>query len=178
MGSAKQAPFVLVSGHGKKATQPCVCGDHGDPQHACRCTPRQIDRYHQKLSGPLRDRFDLTVPVGALSADALTDMAAGESSAVVRERVIAARERQRHRYQGQPCRTNADLAPRQLCEHFSLGTRERGLLRRAAARFSLSARGFDRVRRVARTIADLDRSSGVGITHLAEALEYRGFGDR
>ena len=167
------ARFMLVA-----AMNPCACGYHGEPRRECRCMLLQIDRYHLKLSGPLRDRFDLIVPVGAVSAEALTSLAPAEPSAVIRKRVIAARERQHHRYQKLPCRTNADVAHRHLREHCGLGTSERRLLRRAVTRFTLSTRSYDGVRRLARTIADLEGAARVRTAHLAEALEYRGRGDR
>ena len=116
--------------------------------------------------------------MGTVSAEALTSLARGEPSAVGRKRVIAARERQHHRYQKLPCRTNADVAHRHLREHCGLGTSERHLLRRAVTCFTLSEHGHDRVRRVARTIANLEGESRMRTTHLAEAFEYRGRGDR
>ena len=163
------ARFMLVA-----TMNPCVCGHAGDPKRECRCTPRQVAQYRGKLSGPLRDRFDMTVPVSAVPATTLTARAAGESSAAVRRRVVAARETQRDRYRELPWRTNADLRHGYLLEYCALGSKEQRLLERAVVHFELSARAYDRIRRVARTVADLDGQAAVNTTHLAEALEYRG----
>ena len=162
------ARFMLVA-----AMNPCACGYLGDPLRACRCTPLQISRYHGRLSGPLRDRLDITVPVAPVPAGTLTGPRHGESSRAVRARVLEARQRQAQRYQGLPCRTNAGLRGRRLAAFCALGPDERRLLERAVTRLGLSARAYDRVRRVARTIADLEGSAVVGAAHLAEALGYR-----
>ena len=163
------AHFMLVG-----AMNPCACGYAGASTGECRCTPLQIDRYHGKLSGPRRDRFDLTVTVAPVPATALRTSRAAEPSADVRERVMAAREAQRRRCRGLSIQTNADLGHARLTECCKLGAAEYLLLERAVTRFGLSARAYDRVRRVARTIADLDGVSSVGNGHLAQALEYRG----
>jgi magnesium chelatase family protein len=162
------ARFVLVA-----AMNPCPCGFAGDPIHACRCTPLQVARYRTRLSGPLRDRFDLTVEVPALPPTALGSAAAVETSAEVRARVIAARERQRARYAADGIRTNRELTPRLMTSHCVLDRAAVQLLDRAVARIGLSARGYDRVRKVARTIADLDDSNRIAAEHLAEALQFR-----
>ena len=163
------ARFMLVA-----TMNPCACGHAGDPRRECRCTPRQVARYRGRLSGPLRDRFDMVVPVSAVPATTLTARRGGESSEAVRRRVVVARETQRHRYRGLPYRTNADLRHGTLLKYCTLGPSEQRLLEQAVVRLELSARAYDRGRRVARTVADLDGKSTVNVTHLAEALEYRG----
>ncbi len=152
---------------------PCICGYLGDPVRACRCTPLQISRYQGRLSGPLRDRLDITVPMAPVPAGTLTGPCDGESSRVVRARVMAARQRQAQRYRGLSCWTNAGLRGQRLASFCGLGPDERRLLERAVTRLGLSARAYDRVRRVARTIADLEGSAVVGAAHPAEALGFR-----
>ena len=159
------ARFMLVG-----AMNPCPCGFHGDTRRACRCTPQQIDRYESRLSGPLRDRIDLTVAVAAMPARDLTDATGGEPSSAIRGRVVAARERQAVR----DGVLNARLHGRRLRAATLLDPDARRLLDAALTKLSLSARGHDRVLRVARTIADLGGSDRVGSEHLAEALQFRG----
>jgi magnesium chelatase family protein len=162
------ARFVLVG-----AMNPCPCGFSGDLVRECRCTPPEVTRYRSRLSGPLRDRLDLTVEVPALAPDTLGDAAVGESSASVRARVIEARRRQRERYAARGARTNSELAPSMLTKYCAVDRAGAQLLSSAAVRLGLSARSYDRVRKVARTIADLANSDMIQADHLAEALQFR-----
>jgi magnesium chelatase family protein len=162
------ARFVLVG-----AMNPCPCGFAGDAARECRCTPQQIARYHARLSGPLRDRLDLTVEVPALTPEGLGDGPGGEGSEQVRQRVAAARLRQRDRYAGDNIRTNAELTEALVGRFCRLDAKATDLLRLSAGRLGLSARGYDRVRKVARTIADLDAVAEIGLDHVAEALQFR-----
>jgi magnesium chelatase family protein len=148
-----------------------MCRYHGDQRHACKCTPQQIARYHSRLSGPLRDRLDLVVEVEAVPISELTQGTPGESSAVVRARVLAARERQAAR--SIRSRVNATLTGIELKRVAPLDAAGRRLLERSAERLHLSARAFHRVIRVARTIADISGVDAVNTEHLAEALQYR-----
>lgn len=159
------ARFMLVG-----AMNPCPCGYAGDGTRPCRCTPQQIARYGSRLSGPLRDRMDLTVPVAALPARDLTAASGGESSAEIRGRVIAARVRQLSR----DGMLNARLQGRELRARAPLDPQARRMLDAALARVALTARGHDRVLRVARTIADLAGADTIGADHLGEALQFRG----
>jgi len=160
--------FVLVA-----AMNPCPCGFMGDDRRRCRCTPSQIARYRGRLSGPLRDRIDLIVSVPSVPVEAIADGAPGEPSATVRTRVLAARQRQQARSGANGPRTNAALRGSAIARTCRPDPEGRALLRRAVETFALSARGYDRVLKVARTIADLAGEESVAAEHVAEALQYR-----
>ncbi len=163
------ARFVLIG-----AMNPCPCGYLGDPRRPCRCSPTQVDRYGSRLSGPLRDRIDLSVTVSALPPAELTSGEGGESTAAIRARVGTARARQQSRAALTNAPTNARLAHRALRQVCALDDKTERLLRHASERLGLTARAFDRVLRVARTIADVEASDRVMFDHVAEALQYRG----
>ena len=148
---------------------PCPCGHLGSTSGQCRCTPDQIARYRGKLSGPLLDRIDLHIEVPALPPEALQGPADGESSATVRGRVCAARERQLAR-QGQ---ANARLGNREIERYCQPDPAGADLLRQAMQRLGLSARAYHRILKVARTIADLAGSDSIHAAHVAEAVQYR-----
>jgi magnesium chelatase family protein len=158
------ADFMLVA-----ALNPCPCGHLGNRLRTCTCSLLAINRYRAKLSGPLLDRIDMHVEVPAVAYRDLAMGGGGESSAVVRERVETARARQRDRGP----RPNARLTGRELLAVAPLDPDGHRLLERAVERLALSARAIDRVRRLARTIADLDASTAVCVPHIAEALQYR-----
>jgi magnesium chelatase family protein len=162
------ARFMLVG-----AMNPCPCGYLGDTVRPCRCTPQQIERYRARLSGPLRDRMDLTVEVPALPPDVLADVAPGEGSAEVRARVVEARARQWGRYARDGLRTNGELTPSLMSRYCTLDRAAARLLATAATKMRLSARGYDRVRKVARTIADLAGAETISTDDTAEALQFR-----
>ena len=162
------ARFMLVG-----AMNPCPCGFLGDTVRVCRCTPVQICSYHDRLSGPLRDRLDLTVEVPALPPDALGNVDPGESSAAVRARVAVARSRQSARYEAHDMRTNAELTARLMPMYAQPDAAGLRVLSKAVSRLGLSARGYDRIRKVARTIADLAGHDGIGADEVAEALQFR-----
>jgi magnesium chelatase family protein len=158
------ARFQLVA-----AMNPCPCGYLGQSSARCRCTPDQVARYRARLSGPLLDRIDLSVEVPALGEDELMAPAAGESSAAVRARVIAAQARQTARQGKANARLDAADAERH-CRPDAAGEQ---LLRQAIGRLNLSARAYHRVLKVARTLADLGGAGGVSAAHVAEAIQFR-----
>ena len=163
------ARFTLVG-----AMNPCPCGNAGDPARACVCAAADIARYRSRLSGPMRDRVDMHVPVGAVPLAVLSAGVDGERSAAIRERVERARARQLVRY-GEPSgvSVNAHVPARMLQLLGAVSSDARVLLADAAERLVLTARGYHRVLRVARTIADLDDSRNLDLPHVAEALRYR-----
>ena len=163
------AAFTLVA-----AMNPCPCGNYGDGARPCLCTPPRVARYLSRVSGPLLDRIDLHVEVPRVAPGELTAAPAGERSAQIRRRVLAARERQRGRFGGASA-CNAAMTPRQLRRACRLGDPARAFLRTAIERLGFSARAYDRVLRVARTIADLEGAAGIAEAHLAEAVQYRVF---
>jgi magnesium chelatase family protein len=159
------ARFMLVA-----AQNPCPCGFYGDPGRPCSCAPGLRQRYRERLSGPLLDRIDLRLNVPRLSPDELLHTDPGEGSQVVRGRVGAARSLALER-QGVP---NADLSGQALRDHAALGQASATFAKTVAQQLALSGRGFDRLLRVARTIADLEGCLDLTQSHLAEAVSYRG----
>jgi magnesium chelatase family protein len=155
------------------AMNPCRCGHLGDPALACSRAPRCATDYQAKLSGPLLDRIDLHVEVNAVTAADLILPPPSEGSAEVAARVAAARAIQTARYAGTATRTNAEVDGERLEEVATPDEAGQALLAQAAAAMKLSARGYTRILRVARTIADLDGARQVGRMHIAEALSYR-----
>ncbi len=153
---------------------PCPCGYHGDPTHACVCTPGQIQRYMSKISGPLMDRIDLQIEISPVAFSDISQGQAGESSDVIRERVIRARQIQEERYkESRLIHCNAQMTERMIHEFAEPDAEGINLLRTAMERLSLSARAYSRILKVARTIADLDGSENVQMQHIAEAVGYR-----
>lgn len=157
------ARFQLVA-----AMNPCPCGYWGEPDGRCSCSAEQVQRYRNRISGPLLDRIDLQVVVPRIAFEELQGRP-GECSAVVRARVVAARERQRTR----GGELNARLEPRALAAHCGLRAEDHALLGQVMERFRLSARSYHRILKVARTVADLDGAVSIGRHHLTEALGYR-----
>jgi magnesium chelatase family protein len=154
------------------AMNPCKCGWYGHPSGRCKCSPSSVKRYHERISGPLLDRIDMYIEVPALEFEQLDKKADGESSAQIKQRVEKARELQRERYGGSiPC--NAYMGTRQLDEFCNLDDNCRRLMEAAYRSMALTARSYDRILRVARTIADLDGQENILPKHLAEAIQYR-----
>jgi magnesium chelatase family protein len=156
------------------AMNPCPCGYYGDAQRRCSCPALGVQRYLARVSGPLLDRIDLHVEVPAVPYRELSDKRSGEPSAAVRERVVAARDRQRIRFAGMPGMfANAHMRAREIREFCRLGDAGESLLRAAISRLGFSARAYHRVLKIARTLADLDGMDEIGTAHVAEAVQYR-----
>ena len=161
--------FMLVA-----AMNPCPCGYYGDPKRECRCSPGQVERYRQKISGPLLDRIDLHVEAPSVEYKELSDNVPAESSAIIRERIVNAREIQTRRFaKSRKVTCNARMSHAQLKEHCRLDDRGNELLKNAMTDLNFSARAYDRILKVARTIADLAGSDSIAPDHLLEALSYR-----
>jgi magnesium chelatase family protein len=162
------ARFALVA-----ASNPCPCGFEGDSRRRCRCLAPRLEAYRSRLSGPLLDRIDVRLRIPRLSKAELFDAEPAEASAVIRERVEEARERQRHRLSPGRIRCNAEM-PGPVARRVAMLTAEaEGVLARAVERYALSGRGFDRVLKVARTVADLEGAGRVAEAHVLEALRFR-----
>ena len=157
------------------AMNPCPCGYLGDATHRCRCSPADVTRYRKKISGPLLDRFDIIIEVPPVSPASLLGKPDGESSAAIRERVVAARARQMQRYADTGAVCNARLSGRKLRQYCPLTPQQQQMLLDAVAQLGLSARAFDRILRVARTIADLAGCEQPTDAHLYEAIQFRQF---
>lgn len=161
------ARFMLI------ATQnPCPCGYAGDETRECECTPAELTRYRRRISGPLLDRIDLISTVGKIEQDKLLRGVGGESSQTVRKRIIEARKRQQERF-GSTSKANTDMANDDIKKHCQLSSAASKTAEQALANLDISGRGYMRVLKVARTIADLDGSHEIDTPHLSEALQYR-----
>lgn len=161
------ADFMLVA-----AMNPCPCGCYPNLER-CTCTPAQIQAYLGKISQPFLDRIDLCVEAGRVDYENLTEQKKGEASAEIRMRVCRVRNLQKERYEGKKIRRNTQLEGELLKKYCALGTKEEAMMRQAFERFSLTARSYHRILRVARTIADLDGREKISEEHLSEALGYR-----
>jgi len=156
------------------AMNPCPCGYFTDPYHECRCTPQAIQRYHAKISGPLLDRIDIHIEVPSLKYDELKSTITSESSEVIRNRVNNARERQLTRFEKKKkIYCNAHLGSKDIRKFCPIDEQSQSLLKTAIERFGLSARAYDKVLKVARTIADLEGKGNIKVEHIAEAIQYR-----
>ncbi len=162
------ADFIFVG-----SMNPCPCGNYGDPQLECRCSPTQVVRYRDRLSGPLMDRIDLHIEVPAIKFEQLENKNRGESSDAIRARVEKARSRQTARHKRTAALTNAQLQSRHFDACCPLTGEARKLLQQAFQGLGLSMRAHDRIIKVSRTIADLDDSEVIDSTHIAEAIQYR-----
>lgn len=156
------------------AMNPCACGYFGDPKRECRCSPKQVENYRNKISGPLLDRIDIHVEAPAVEYKELSSTERAEPSAAIRERVIAARKIQQERFaESRKCRANAEMSHHMLKTHCRLDAAGQELLRHAMEELHLSARAYDRILKVSRTIADLAAEKSIKPEHVMEAIQYR-----
>ena len=163
------ASFMLVA-----SMNPCPCGFFNHPEKECTCPPGAVQKYLNKISGPLLDRIDLHVEVTPVAFSELSSTKSSEHSSAIRERVIAAREKQAERYKNNPgIYCNAQISSKMLKEICVIDTPSKNLLKAAMEKLNLSARAYDRILKVARTIADLSASENIKAEHLAEAIQYR-----
>jgi magnesium chelatase family protein len=161
--------FMLVA-----AMNPCPCGYHGDPQRECRCSPIQIQRYRSRISGPLLDRIDLHIEVPSVRYQDLAGLSRGEPSAAIRERVLRARAVQHERFRGaRRVSCNAAMRAKEVQQHARPDEGGQQILRMAVNEMHFSARAYDRILKVARTIADLEGAERVCEAHVSEAVQYR-----
>ncbi len=162
------ARFMLVA-----ACNPCPCGYYGHPKKECVCSPYQIQKYLSKLSGPLLDRIDIHIEVPPVDIEELTSSTIAESSEEIRKRVEKVRQIQYYRYKGKNIYTNAQLTPKMIKEYCPLTEEAKRLLKITIEKLALSARAYDRIIKVARTIADMEEKEVIDSTHISEAIQYR-----
>lgn len=155
------------------AMNPCPCGFFGHPAKECKCTPAAKKRYLDKISGPILDRIDIHIEVAPVEYEQLSDKSMGESSAVIKERVDKAREVQRERFKGTEVTCNAKMTPQMTKDYCVLSDEANNLLKISFEKLGMSARAYDKILRISRTIADLDSSENIELNHIAEALQYR-----
>jgi magnesium chelatase family protein len=163
------ANFMLVA-----AMNPCPCGFLGDKVKECSCTPVQVQRYRNHLSGPLLDRIDMHIEVPPVQVQEISSQQAGESSENIRNRVNLARKLQQERFSRTKAVTcNAGMGSGQINTFCGLDQTSKNLLNNAIERLGLSARAYHRILKIARTVADLDKAAAISSSHLAEAIQYR-----
>ena len=163
------ANFTLIA-----SMNPCPCGNYGSKELECKCTPTQIDKYHKKISGPLLDRIDLKIDVDRVKFLELRDEESfEESSSEIKKRIEKARAIQRERFKGEGFYTNAKMSAKHIKKYCEIDEKSEKLLQNAFEKFKMSARGYSRILKVARTIADLAGSENIQTPHLLEALSYR-----
>ncbi|MCK5404718.1 MAG: ATP-binding protein, partial [Desulfobulbaceae bacterium] len=156
------------------AMNPCPCGYLGDPKHDCTCTALQIQKYESRLSGPLLDRIDLHLDVPAVPFKDISNKGAGESSAMIKKRVVNAREIQKERFKRRrKSHCNSHMRPQDIKKYCALDEKSSNLLEKAMDRLGLSARAYHRILKISRTIADLEGSEAIRSEHVAEAVQYR-----
>jgi magnesium chelatase family protein len=160
--------FMLIG-----AMNPCPCGYLGDAAHECQCSPAQVNRYRSRISGPLLDRIDLHIEVPAVAYRDLMNGRLAEASAAIRDRVAAARSLQSERFGRSRIYANAQMGSRQIHVHCRIAGAPRALLEQAIDRLGLSARAYNRILKIARTVADLAGESAIGTAHISEAIQYR-----
>ncbi|MPN10450.1 Competence protein ComM [bioreactor metagenome] len=152
---------------------PCPCGNNGSRIHPCRCAKSQIERYRGRISGPLLDRIDIQIEMPEVGFLELAEKAVGEPSAVIRARVEEARERQRKRFSNDGILLNAQMNTRLIKQYCTPDAASEALLARAYSELKLSARAYQRILKVARTIADIEGAEKISLSHYAEAIQYR-----
>ena len=152
---------------------PCPCGYLGDPTHECSCSQGQIDKYLGKISGPLLNRIDIQIEVLPVKYDDLKDMKAEESSAAIKKRIVKARNIQRERYRNIGILTNSELSTKGISKFCKVNKESEILLKNAFETLGLSVRAYNKILKVARTIADLENYENIETKHIAEAIRYR-----
>ena len=156
------------------ATHPCKCGYFGDPKRECRCSPLDVQRYRDRISGPLLDRIDIHVEVPAVQYREMSSNVPGEASSAIRERVEKARGVQLARFAALgKVRTNSRMSAKHIKRFCALGEAAEGMMKMAMTELNFSARAYDRILKVARTIADLAGSEPITSDHVSEAIQYR-----
>ena len=161
--------FMLVA-----AMNPCKCGYYGSLEKKCTCSAETVEKYMNKISGPLMDRIDIQINVKQEKYNKITSKIKGESSKEIRKRVISARNIQLQRYRELKIYSNSELADKYIEKYCSLDSQASYILEKAFEKFKLSTRAYTKILKVARTIADLDNEENIKVNHIAEAIQYRG----